>query len=76
MTNYLNVCNVFECGRENPDVQCERACMDNVNNDYFLDVLDTLNKYRDHHGKRLSSKKLREVVGHVMNAEVEKWNVT
>ena len=69
--NYLNVCNVFECGRENPDVQCERACMANVNNDYFSDVFDTLNKYQDRHGQRLSSKKLREAVGHVMNEEVE-----
>ena len=33
VTNYLNVSNVFECGRDNPDVQCERACMANVNND-------------------------------------------
>ena len=43
VTNYLNVCNVFECGRDNPDVQCERACMANVDNDYFSDILDTLN---------------------------------
>ena len=71
VTNYLNVCNVFECGRDNPDVQWERTCMANVDNDYFSDVLDTLNKYRDRHGKRLSSKKLREDVGHVMNEEVE-----
>ena len=71
VTNYLNVSNVFECGRDNLDVQCERACMANVNNDYFSDVLDTLHKYRDHHGKRLSSKKLREAVGRVMNEEVE-----
>ena len=24
---YFNVSNVFECGRNNPDVSCERACM-------------------------------------------------
>ena len=71
MANYLNVCIVFECGRDNLDVQCERACMANVDNDSFSDILDTLNKYRDHHGKRLSSKKLREAVGLVMNEEVE-----
>ena len=71
VTNYLNVCNVFECRRDNPDVQCERACMANVNNDYFSDVLDTLNEYQDRHGQRLSSKKLREAVGRVMNEEVE-----
>ena len=45
--------------------------MANVNNDYFSDVLDTLNEYQDHHGQRLSSKKLREAVGRVMNEEVE-----
>ena len=45
--------------------------MANVENDYFSDVLDTLNKYQDRHGKRLSSKKLREAVGRVMNEEVE-----
>ena len=71
MTNYLNVCNVFECRRDNPDVQCERACMANVKNDYFSDVLDTLNKYQDCHSQRLSSKKIREAVGHVMNEKVE-----
>ena len=60
VTNYLNVCNVFECGRDNPDAQYERACMANVDNDYFSDVLDILNKYRDRHGKILSSKKLSE----------------
>ena len=71
VTNYLNVYNVYECGRNNSDVQCERACMANVNNDYFSDVLDTLDEYQDRHGQRLSSKKLREAVGRVMNEEVE-----
>ena len=27
VTNYFNVSNVFECGRNNPNVSCERACM-------------------------------------------------
>ena len=27
VTNYFNVSNVFECGRNNADVSCERACM-------------------------------------------------
>ena len=39
VTNYLNVSNVFECGRNNPDVSCERACMANVDNEYFTDFL-------------------------------------
>ena len=45
--------------------------MANAYNEYFTDVLDTLNKYQDRHGQRLSSKKLREAVGRVMNEEVE-----
>ena len=71
VTNYLNVSNVWKCGRDNPDVQCERACMANVDNDYFPEVIDTLNEYQDRHSQRLSSKKLRESVGCVMNEEVE-----
>ena len=71
MKNYFNVSNVWECGRNNPGVSCERACMTNVDNSYFTDVLDTLNEYQDRHGQRLSSKKRREAVGRVMNEEVE-----
>ena len=71
VTNYLNVSNIFECGRNNPDVSCERACMANVDYEYFTDVLDTLNKYQDRHGQRLSSKKLREAVRRVMDEEEE-----
>ena len=71
MTNYLNVSNVFECGRNNPDVPYERACMANVDNGCFTDVLDTLNEYQDHHVQRLSSKKLREDVCRVMDEEEE-----
>ena len=71
MTNYLNVSNIYECERNNPDVQCERACMANVDNEYFLDVIDTLNEYQDRHGQRLSSKKLREAVRRVMDEEEE-----
>ena len=50
--------------------------MANVDNEYFMDVLDTLNKYQDRHGQRLSSKKLREAVCLVMEEVEEKWNVT
>ena len=69
VTNYLDVSNIFECGRNNPDVTCERACMTNADNEYFTDVLDTLNEYQDSHGQRLSSKKLREAVRRVMDEE-------
>ena len=53
VTNYLNVSKVFECGRNNPNVSCERACMANVDNESFTDALDTLNEYQDSHGQRL-----------------------
>ena len=69
VTNYLNVSNVFECGRNNPDVSCERACMATEDNEYFTDVLDTLNEYQDRHGQRSSSKKLREAVRRVMDED-------
>ena len=71
MTKYCNVSNVFECGRNNPDVSCERACMATEDNEYFTDIIDTLNKYQDCHGQRLSSKKLKEAVLRVMDEEEE-----
>ena len=71
VTNYLNVPNAWECERDNPDVQCERACMANVDNEYFSDILDTLNEYQDCHGQRLSIKKLREAVRRIMDEEEE-----
>ena len=40
-------------------------------NEYFTDILDTLNEYQDRHGQRLSSKKLREAVCRVMDEEEE-----
>ena len=45
--------------------------MAHVDNEYFTDVLDTLNEYQDRHGQRLSSKKLREAVRLVMDEEEE-----
>ena len=71
VTNHLNVSNAFECGRNNPDMSCERACMATEDNEYFPGVIDTLNKYQDRHGQRLSSKKLREAVCCVMDEEEE-----
>ena len=41
--------------------------MVNVDNEYFKDILDTLNEYQDRRGQRFSSKKLREAVRHVMD---------
>ena len=71
MTNYFNVSNVFESGRNNPDVSCERACMAAEENEYFSDIIDTLNKYQHRPGQRLSSKKLKEAVRRVMDEEEE-----
>ena len=62
MTNYFNVSNVFEYGRNNPDVSCERAFMATGNNEYFTDVLDTLNEYQDRYGQIFSIKKIIEAV--------------
>ena len=67
----FNISNVFQCGRNNPDVSCERARMATAYNEYFTEILDTLNEYQDRHGQRLSSKKLREAVCCVMDEEEE-----
>ena len=40
-------------------------------NDYFTDILDTLNRYQDRHGQRLSSSNLKEAILHVMDEEEE-----
>ena len=40
-------------------------------NEYFTDVLDTLNKYQDRHGKRFSIKKIKEAVLCFMDEEEE-----
>ena len=71
VTNYFNVSIVFECGRNNPGVSCERACMATGYNEYFTDVLDTLNEYQDRHDQSLSSKKLKEALLCVMGEEEE-----
>ena len=71
MRNYLNVSNVFECGRNNPGVSCEKVCMATADNEYFTDILDTLNEYKDLHRQRLSSKNIKEAVCRVMDEEEE-----
>ena len=62
----FNVSNVFECGRNKPDVSYERAYMDTEGSEYFRDIPDTLKKYQDRHGQIFSSKKLKEAVLRVM----------
>ena len=49
----------------------ERAYIATKDNEYFTDILDTLNKYQDRHGQILSSKKLKEAVLRVMDEEEE-----
>ena len=71
MTNYFNVSNVFECEGKNPDVSCERAHMATEENEYFREILDTLNRYQNCHDQRLPSKKLKEAVLLVMDEEEE-----
>ena len=71
VTNYFNVSNVFECGRNNPDVLCERSCTATEDNEYFLDIIETLKRCQDRHGQRLSSKKFKEAVLRVMDEEEE-----
>ena len=71
VTNYFNVSNVFECGRNNPDKSSERVYMVTEDNEYFMDIINTLNKYQDFHGQILSSKKLKEAVIRVMDEEEE-----
>ena len=45
VTNYFNVSNIFECGRNNPDVSCEIVCMADEDNAYFTDIHDTENSF-------------------------------
>ena len=71
VTNYFNVSYLFECGRNKPDVSCERACMDTEDNEYFTYILDNLNKYQDRHGQIFSSKNLKEAIRRVMDEEEE-----
>ena len=67
----FNVSDVFECGRNNPDVSYKKSYMATEGNEYFTDILDTLNKYQDRHGQRLSSKKLKDAVLRVMEQQEE-----
>ena len=67
----FNVSNVFECGRNNPDMSYERAYMATSDNEYFTDILDHLNRYQDRHGQRFPNKKLKEYVLCVMEQQEE-----
>ena len=40
-------------------------------NEYFTEILDTLNRYQDRHGQILSSKNLKEAFIRVMDEEEE-----
>ena len=62
----FNVFNVFECGRNNPDVSYKRLYMTTSGDEYFIEMLDHLNEYNDRPGQILSSKNLKEAVIRVM----------
>ena len=69
MPNYFNAFNIFEWGRnilDRLDISYERAYMDTPREEYFIEMLDHLNKYNERHIKLLSSKKLQEAVLRVM----------
>ena len=68
---YFNASNIFEYGRNNPDVSYERAYMVTSGNEYFTDILEHLNEYHNPHGQRLSSKNIKEAVLRVMEQEDE-----
>ena len=65
----FNVSNVFEHGRNNPDISYERAYMATSGNEYFTVILDHLNEFHDRHSQILSSKNLIEAVLRVMEQE-------
>ena len=70
MPNF-NVSNVFECGRNNPDLLYESVYMATSGDEFFTDMLYHLNEYNDRHSKRLSSKNLKESILRVMEEEEE-----
>ena len=70
MPNF-NVSDVFECGRNNPDLLYESVYMATSGDEFFTEMLDHLNECNDRHGKRLSIKKLKEFILHIMEEEEE-----
>ena len=73
----FNVSNVFECGRNNPDVSYKRAYMVTEVNESFMDIIDTLNKYQDRQGQILSSKNFsKKLFSASWNKKKKKLNVT
>ena len=65
----FNVFNIFEKGRNNPEVSYERAYMANERDEYFTEMIDHLNEYNNHKGQILSSKIFKEAVLRVMEEE-------
>ena len=50
--------------------------MDTEDNEYFSDILDTLNKYQDRHGELMSIKKLKKMFIASWIRKKKKLNVT
>ena len=71
MKNYFNVSNVYECGRNNPELSSEIVCMATEDNEYFTDIFDIVNTCQYHHEQILSSKKIKEAVLRIIDEEEE-----
>ena len=67
----FNVSNVFECGRNKPDVSYKKAYRSTERHEYFTEMLEHLNEYNDLHGQIFPVKNLKEDVLQVMEEEGE-----
>ena len=50
--------------------------MTNEGNEYFTDILDTLNKYKDCHGQDCPAKSSKKLFAASWMSKKKKWNVT
>ena len=71
VTNYFNVSNVFESGKTILTCHVKECAWLLKKMKTFKEIIDTLNKYQDRHGQRLSSKNLKEAVRRLMDEEEE-----
>ena len=76
MTNYFNVSNIFERGRKNPDVSCERSYIATEYNEYFTEILDTLKNIRIVTAKDFPVKSSKKLFSASWMRKKKKSNVT
>ena len=72
----FNVSNVFECGRNNPDVSYDRAYMATSGNEYFTYIIDHLKEYHDRCGQKFPVKSSKKLCSAPWNKKKNKSNVT